>query len=297
MALNKGSFKLELRTPKLRAWLEHGMAQLVVRVREAAGGQWGEEVQKLSADVQRFGNQAWQRIALRWPALAELVKDRTPLRARYRPAAPSAPEPPLSVEAIDALLAQLTASPSWQARSSAALSLGHVEAEGVVPTLVSALRDISIEVSVSVVDALSSHHELEATTALLDVLKNPEGYFSPITRVAALSGLARRLSIDELGPVFAAVRDIDAEVSIAAISVIAERVPALAREHLLPILRDAGGYFLPLVRLAAANALERSGSLTEPLASELLQSESDASVRRVLDRAKYLMAQGPSVLT
>jgi HEAT repeat protein len=195
------------------------------------------------------------------------------------------------------LLAQLTASPSWQARSSAALSLGHVEAEGVVPTLVSALRDISIEVSVSVVDALSSHHELEATTALLDVLKNPEGYFSPITRVAALSGLARRLSIDELGPVFAAVRDIDAEVSIAAISVIAERVPALAREHLLPILRDAGGYFLPLVRLAAANALERSGSLTEPLASELLQSESDASVRRVLDRAKYLMAQGPSVLT
>jgi HEAT repeat protein len=296
MALNKGSFKLEVRTPKLRAWLEHGMAHLVERVRSGRGP-WAGEVQRLSADAQRFGSQAWHSFATRWPAMAEVVKERTLVRARYRPAAHSAPEPALSAPDIDALLTQLTASASWQARSSAALQLAHVETAAVVPALVRALRDVSIEVSVSVVDALSSHDQPEATAALLDVLQNREGYFSPITRVAALSGLARRLSLDELAPVFAAVRDIDAEVSIAAISVIAERVPALAREHLLPILRERSGYFLPLVRLAAANALERAGVLTEASAVELLQTETDPAVRRVLDRAKYLVAPGPSIVT
>jgi HEAT repeat protein len=268
-------------------WLERGMAHLVERVRNRP---WHDDVERLSADVQRFGSSAWQTIAARWPALSDLVKDNKLVRARYRPPAAERAEPPLSIEAIDALVAQLTASPSWQARSSAALSLGHVEAEPVVPALVRALRDSSVEVSVAAVDGLSSHLESEATAALLDVLQNSDSYFSPITRVAAISGLARRLRASELGPVLLAIRDIDAEVSIASIAVIAERAPALAREHLLPILRDTAGYFLPIVRLASANALERCGSLTEALANELLPSETDPSVRRVLERARYLMA-------
>jgi hypothetical protein len=285
MALHKGSFKLELRTPRLRSLLESGVSQLLSRVRARP---WHQDVER----VQRIGSEAWRTVAARWPALADLVRERTIVRARYQPPSVNAPEPPLSVESISALVAQLTASPSWQARSSAAISLGHVEADSVVPALVRALRDPSVEVSVSVVDALASHHEPEATSALLTVLKNEEGYFSPITRVSAISALARRLSVDELGPVFTATRDIDAEVSIAAIAVIAERAPALASDKLLPILRDGNGYFLPVVRLAVANALERAGVLNETVSYELLQSEGDPAVRRVLERAKYFMAQG-----
>jgi HEAT repeat protein len=287
-------FKLELRAPRLRTWLEQGLTQLVGHVR---GHAWQADVERLEAGVQRFGDQAWRRIAARWPALAELVRERKSVRARYR--APTAPkvEPPLSPEAIAALIAQLNSGASWQARASAAMSLAHVEADEVVPALVQALRDPSAEVAVAAVDALASHHEPRSTETLLTVLANADGYFNPMTRVAAMAGLARRLRLDELAPVFAAVRDIDAEVSIAAVAVIGERAPAVARDHLLPILRNAQGYFLPLVRLAAANALERAGCLHGSLVQELLQSENDSAVRRVLERSQYLGSHDQAQLT
>jgi HEAT repeat protein len=282
----KNAFKLELRTPKLRSWLEHGLAHLVERVKSKP---WGAELERFGNHVQRFGGTAWDNIATRWPALGELVRDRKLVSARYRPSATTAlqPEAPLSGVAIDAMLAQLVGATSWQSRASAAMSLAHVESDGVVPALVRALRDPSVEVAVAAVDALTSHYEPDSTQALLQVLGNPEGFFNPITRVAAITGLARRLAPTEFNPVFAAVRDIDAEVCIAAIAVIAERVPQLAGEQLLPILRDPTGYYLPLVRLAAANALERAGVLTGGLASEFLRNESDPALRRVFDRAKF----------
>jgi HEAT repeat protein len=300
--MSKGSFKLELRVPRVRGWLERSLAHLVQTVRERP---WHEDVERIGARVQklsqalepaqRFGDQAWQMIAARWPALSELVRERKIVSARYRPPKPEPTNPALSFEAIDAMLAQLNASPSWQVRRSAALSLGHVEAAGVVPALVRALRDSSVEVAVSAVDGLSSHHERDSTDALLAVLQNADGFFSPVTRVAAIAGLARRLGPDELEPLFAAVRDLDAEVSIAAIAVVAERAPARAREQLSPILRDQSGFFLPVVRLAAANALERSGSLPESLALELAQAEGDPAVRRVLERARYVLGRESAV--
>jgi hypothetical protein len=54
---------------------------------------------------------------------------------------------------------------------------------------------------------------------------------------------------------------------------------------LLPILEDQSGFFLPLVRLAAANALTRAGALGPDLAVQLLGAEQAQSVRRVLERA------------
>jgi HEAT repeat protein len=275
-------------------WLEQGLTQLVGRVR---GRAWQADVERLESEVQHFGAQAWRRIAARWPALAELVHEGKAVRARYRaPTSPKA-EPPLSVEAIAALIAQLITGTSWQARASAAMRLAHVEADEVVPALVQALRDSSAEVAVAAVDALASHHGAQSTQMLLSVLANTDGYFNPMTRVAAMAGLARRLRLDELGPVFAAVRDIDAEVSIAAVAVIGERAPAVARDHLLPILRDTQGYFLPLVRLATANALERAGCLHGSLAQELLQIESDPAVRRVLERSQYLGSHDQAAIT
>ncbi|MET0391217.1 MAG: HEAT repeat domain-containing protein [Polyangiales bacterium] len=191
-------------------------------------------------------------------------------------------------DAAPALIAQLTSSTSWETRTSAALSLAQLRADGVVPALVHALRDRSVEVAVAAAEALAIQGGDDAQTELLAVLENNDGYFSPVTRVAAISGLARRLDTTQLGPVFAALRDIDAEVSIAAVAVIADRVPAQASGLLLPLLRDRTGYYLSIVRLAVANALERTGGLHAGVVGELLAHEQDASVRRVLERAAYL---------
>jgi hypothetical protein len=59
------------------------------------------------------------------------------------------------------------------------------------------------------------------------------------------------------------VRDIDAEVSMAAIDAVAQRAPqAVAIDCLLPVVVDETGFFLPVVRAAATRALERAGLLS-----------------------------------
>jgi hypothetical protein len=242
----------------------------------------------LGSQAQRFGGKAWSRIAARWPALAELAREQHEVRRQRRPPRPVVTGVPASSEAIDALIAQLMVATAWQARASAAMSLAHVTAEGVVPALVRALRDQSVEVAVAAAEALSNQYDDLAVGELLQVLENRDGYFSPVTRVAAITGLARRLDVARFDPVFAALRDIDAEVSIAAVAVIADRVPSKAGSLLLPVLCDKSGYYLPLVRLAVANALERSGALHAGVVGDLLLHEHDPSVQRVLERAKYL---------
>jgi hypothetical protein len=279
------SFKLELRSPRLRGWLEQGLSHLLDKVCSTVT--WTFELQR----AQRLGG-AWQTVAARWPALADRVRERKLVRARYRRPQAAAPQSgPLENDAIEALMAQLSAASSWQARASAAMTLAHVDGEGVVPALLRALRDSSVEVAVAAVDALGGRADAPAVDALLDVLQNSDGYFNPVTRVAAITGLARRPDLTNVEPLLAAVRDIDAEVSIAAIAVIAERLPGIAEAQLSPLLRDHSGYYLPLVRLAAANALERSGSLHAGVAAELLQTEGDPALRRVLERAQYVAAR------
>ena len=226
----------------------------------------------------------------------ELVREKKrAVSARYRPRAPqpsaAGAADALSVEAVDALVAQLMASSSWQARAAAALSLGQVHSDGVVQALVRALRDPSVEVAVAAAEALTHQEDVQAEGELLAVIDNRDGYFSPVTRVAAISALSRRLPLPHFGPVFAALRDIDAEVSIAAVAVIAERMQSSSGTYLLPLLRDQSGYFLPIVRLAAANALEHAGVLHSAIAQELLHLEHDPAVRRVLERAQYLTDQ------
>jgi len=194
-------------------------------------------------------------------------------------------------DATDALIVQLMAASSWQARAGAALSLAHCRGEGVLEALLHGLRDPSVEVAVAAVDATAKHSDERVTQALLAVLQNHDRYFSPVTRVAAISALSQRLAGEQLEPIFAALRDIDAEVSIAAAAVLTERAPELAGEQLLLALRDRSGFYMPIVRLAMANALERAGLLYEGVAHELMADERDPAVRRVLERASHLTGE------
>ena len=283
--------RFQLQLPRLLSFVPHQLSAALTRW--LAHAPWQGEVAQLRGGAQRFGGAAWQKIASRWPALADLIRERKTARARYRGERRRPTQAPLAQqpEATDALIAQLMASSSWQVRAGAALSLAHHSADGVVQALVRALRDRSVEVAVAAADALAQHPEEAATEGLLGVLSNAEGYFSPVTRVAAISALAQRLDAAGFEPVFAAVRDIDAEVSIAAAAVITERAPATASEQLLHVLRDTSGFYLPIVRLAVANALERAGLLHAAVVQDLLASERDASVRRVLERASHLTGE------
>ncbi len=267
------------------------MRRLVVLL-ERARERWKGPAQDFAGQAQRFGSQAWHRVVARWPTLDGLVDPRF-VEAREPVGAPSTPpRATASVPASAALPAEIERalsvlhhSDEWRERVSAAAQLTTCDHERVVSALLEALKDPSAEVAVAVVDALSAQRDRRALRALRDVLANRVGFYSPVTRVAALSNLARRLPSTELEPVLAALGDVDAEVSIAAIASVVELFGKEAQAHLLPIVQNENGFFLPVVRLAAANALSRAGALDSELSRHLLLNEDDPDVRAVLERS------------
>lgn len=196
--------------------------------------------QQVPPRVQRFGKNLWQRITARFPALSELLGERS--------AAPA------------------TADANGHAAASTPTQIDARRDEDLA-TLIAALRDPSAELAAVAALKLGTRREPEADGALREALKNTDGYFNPLTRVAALQAFTSRLSVEpsanEVDTLTALVRDIDAEVSMAAIDAVAQRAPAsVAIDSLLPVVIDDTGYFLPIVRAAATRALERAGLLS-----------------------------------
>lgn len=259
---------------------------------ERARERWKGPAQDFAGQAQRFGSQAWHRVVARWPTLdglidPQFIEARAPVGAPSAPpraAASVAPQAELSAD-IERALSVLRNSESWRERVSAATQLTTCDHERVVSALLEAVKDPSAEVAVAVVDALSAQPDRRALRALREVLANRAGFYSPVTRVAALSNLARRLARTELEPVINALGDVDAEVSIAAIASICELFGKEAHEYLLPIVQNENGFFLPVVRLAAANALTRANALDAELSRHLLHNEQDPDVRAVLERS------------
>jgi hypothetical protein len=197
--------------------------------------------ERLPAPAQRFGRNLWQRIVARFPSLAGLVVEADPM----------APAPARAYAVQQPTVA-------GQGAQLAAIEMG-----ADVHELIAALRDPSAEHAAASAVLLGRRDEPEAKAALLDVLRNADGYFNPLVRVAALQTLAHapeRSAGEGLSPLFDALRDVDAEVSMAAIEAVATHAPAdIAMERLLPIVLDDTGFFLPVVRAVASRALERAG--------------------------------------
>jgi hypothetical protein len=290
---------VQTRLPILRSSrraLAIAAVQRLVNVIERIRLRWKAPTQEFAGQVQRFGNQAWRRVIARWPALELLVQDRplgerSPVRRPvssgdtpddHTPAGGS--EEPERAQTKRELLENLEYAESWQDRVRTLTALAEHRGEDVMAALLPAVRDTSAEIAVAAIDALTAQPDARAGRALRDVLANAEGFFSPVARVAALSGLAERLPKNGFEPIFEAVKAVDAEVSIAAIALIAKHHPGVALERLLPLLRDDSGFFLPVVRLAAINALEHTRALTPAEAGALLDGEHDPAVHTVLAR-------------
>jgi HEAT repeat protein len=234
----------------------------------------------------------WQ-LLLRRPRSSRLARAAQPLETASSPhndnAFPAASLPDRGPP--ERLLHELSLASDWQSRARAAEGLTAAKADGVVAGLVRALSDPSVEVAVAAIQALSGRQEARVDSALREVVASTDGYFSPVTRARAIDVLAKRLARSDLGPIFDAVRDVDADVSIAAIIAIGEHAPQAASGILFPLLVDRSGYFLPPVRLAATQALENAGVLTQEGAVQLLEDEEDQEVRQVLEDA---LARMPS---
>lgn len=266
-------------TTSFRSWALARLTEVLVRVSERVPVE-------VRATGQRFGNQLWKRIAARYPALDEMMRDVPPFAAEFPTvesehvpsAAPVTTASPVATPMVAPLEVEVAAPQAVlevAVPQSNAPLMQHTDVPPRevpqqlrdMPALLRALRDPSAEVAAAAASALSRHAspsiEAQCLAALREVLANDEGYFNPITRVAALQSLVQRLgaapSLAELEPMLRAVRDVDAEVSVAAIFAVAMHAPhEVAQEYLAPIVSDQSGFFLPLVQNAASRALARA---------------------------------------
>lgn len=231
--------------------------------------------------LQRIARQTVQRLSTRWPSWVRLLNPRQrQIVTATRPQEPRPAQPASPVNRA-ALLRDLQ-STDWTVRARAASRLENDASDQAIDGLVTALRDPSAEVALAAIDSLARQSGPRVATALRDVFANADGFFSPLTRAAALAALAERLPGNEFKVVFDAIHDVDSEVSLAAIGALQRSKPEAATEKLVAVLRDESGYFLPPVREAAAYALRKIGNLPEGQRATLLETESDPAVRRAL---------------
>jgi hypothetical protein len=226
------------------------------------------------APLQRLGQRGLSKLAARIPELARMLDGR-----------PRTRQATVAVDAalLPDLLTELSARDyATRARAAQALA-GFPRESAAIDALIQALRDRSVEVAVAATTALAVGGSARAKQALVAVLGNRDGYYHVLTRAAAVHGLATLLSGDaERAPLRGAVHDLDAEVSIAAITALGAEPSELAAERLLDVLENGAGYFLPITRLSAARALARLGGSASPRLAQLVQAEADANVAAVL---------------
>jgi HEAT repeat protein len=254
---------------------------------------------RLPPPAQRLGASALRVAAARWPALSRLlgVTPSSPagpghdtLPVEPTSAAPSpAPSPstssassPAKVAGREEQLARLREASDYAERARAALALARITDAEATAALIAALRDTSSEVAAQAAEALAHHRGDLATSALRGVLENRDGYFNAVTRASAVRALGTLLPVDQGTPIAAAVRDVDAIVSLAAIAALAERDESTSAGALMGVLEDRAGYYLPLTRQAAARALLRLRHYDRDRLRGLLASEYDATVREAL---------------
>ena len=230
-------------------------------------------------ELQRVARTAVQRLNSRWPGWDRILNP----RQRQIVTVVNRPTGRGIERAVDpaSLLSDLR-SADWHVRARAATRLAQVDSGPAVEGLIETLRDSSAEVALSAVDSLAHRRGARVDAALREVIRNREGFFSPLTRAAALTVLAHELEATDLGLVLAAIRDVDSEVSLAAIEALSGSAPQAASSHLLALLKDQTGYYLPPVRRAAAEVLHRGNSLSESDRGELLETEPDAAIRTML---------------
>src|SRR5262245_14658660 len=128
---------------------------------------------RLPAAFQRLGALALDRVAARFPVMAELLGLRGPAAsAGAQPVQPPAAAAASPASVLETALATLANDPSWSARASAAQALADAAVPNAVDALLRALRDPSVEVATAAIDALARKRDARVVPALRMVLEN-----------------------------------------------------------------------------------------------------------------------------
>ena len=228
--------------------------------------------------LQRLGSRGLSRLAAHIPELAQWLGMGTPRARAQKPA-------PFAVP-VETLTAELGAR-DFRTRLMAVQTLAHHPGERSEQALRAALRDRSAEVAVDAVHSLLGSVGDAARATLRDVLDNPEGYYHPLVRAAAVHALGKLPGAPETPRIDQALYDNDAEVSIAAIAALSTSAPDTAREALLRLLDHGDGFFLPVTRLAAARGLQRVGELAPARLAAFAAREQDPAVREILSQLAH----------
>jgi HEAT repeat protein len=231
--------------------------------------------------LQRLTKRGLERLSARIPELAALLQGPGgPARGAASRAGAQAAAAQTSLPDLLALLAAR----DYRTRTKAVQALAGHREDASIEALISALRDRSVEVAVAAAATLSAVGGTRAQAALLAVLENREGYYHSLTRASAVHGLGALLAAGERQPLEHALRDSDAEVSIAAISAWTVGAAQGAAAALLPLIENADGFFLPITRVAAARSLERLPPLATGELERLRAREADPLVGELLER-------------
>jgi HEAT repeat protein len=153
------------------------------------------------------------------------------------------------------LIAQAQTGATWQARAHAVSGLATFHDPEALRVTLALLNDPSVEVATEAISTLEAYGTPAVRAELLRVLDDQGRCFHPLTRAAALLALARSDDANEQARVRDAVRDVAAEVSLAAITAIGTRRLPADLSALERVVEDASGFFVPDVRAAAQRAL------------------------------------------
>ncbi|MDB4975571.1 MAG: hypothetical protein JWN48_3912 [Myxococcaceae bacterium] len=236
--------------------------------------------------LQRVTQRGLDRLKARIPELAELLDGKPPAKARVQKSAAST--------TLAELLTLITAR-DYETRAKAAQGLANHRDEEALDALIAALRDRSVEVAVAAATSLSMSGAARARRALLNVLENAEGYYHALTRAAAVHGLGGVQLREDPMPLQRALRDMEAEVSIAAISALSSTWDRASASALLGVVENADGFYLPITRLAAARGLERLPLCAVADLERVRAWEPDGSVIEVLERLLEKARTGASI--
>jgi HEAT repeat protein len=239
----------------------------------------------LPKPLQRLTERGLERLRARIPELATLLdasQRAVPRASEPKPRPSPGSIPPGPGKLADAIT-QLSAN-DYRLRLRAVQALVHHREQAASDALCGALRDRSVEVAVASVSSLQIVAGRKARATLLEVMDNDQDYYHPLVRAAAVHALGGLLSEHECAPLVRALRDHDAEVSIAAISALGACAPSRAGELLLEVVENRDGFFLPITRLAAARGLERLSWLPITSLERVSGAEQDPQLSEILAR-------------
>ncbi|MDB5334114.1 MAG: lyase domain protein repeat-containing protein [Phycisphaerales bacterium] len=189
-------------------------------------------------------------------------------------------------EALSSLLNELE-SMYASTRATAAVEIGRLGERAGVPALIAALNDSDADVARDVAASLGLLGDRSAVGPLINTVENSNGYFHCVVRAAAASSLAQLGDVRAVDALVGAVNDPAAEASAEAVRALATLGDARAVEPLIEVVRNANGYFLPIVRRAAVLALAQLGG--EQAAAELSavasNSWEDPVIREAAEKA------------